>query len=542
MTDKKLSPLEIPELLLNIFSSRDVNSGNAKPVLTLQLNRVALVCKVFRDPALEVLWGSQTIDLRTLFCCFPSDVVVVATGKPLTLSIPPGRSLSPQEWERLRFYAGCIKSLTVPNSDVIAVGCEFMTAALNPNFIPDANPIPEANSDHNPKSIFAKLRRLKWDNTNSSTSPWLIHLLHAGITDLEVKFSHHLLMDVFGGHSANQPHADQIPRYTNLRSLEIWGSSSSDVTLPSTFHNSLPKLQSFTCQPELDLQGLAELSHLPTLQSIEIALFPSTQCDFLAEIRNLRHATVSVDSLGRAGDFLKVIHSSPINHLSIEFEAYNPKSSIAKTLFTGLHIRTPGLLTFLQIGHISAEHWDYSNSALGLRMIEPLLDCGNLKTLKFNVHLSMKRVNDRLLLRMTTAWPNLEHLSLGLKGVSSSSKVTVEGLRALQNCPSLEVAELPFNTESNMSYDTLPPQRAACSLKLKKLYAFQSTIPNPRSLAAALLDMFPNLEEIAGSEPEDPDMEYDDDDSIELHDSWAECQETYKWFKAYQNRGRGIHI
>ncbi|KAF7985996.1 hypothetical protein HWV62_41314 [Athelia sp. TMB] len=497
------------------------------------------------DPALEVLWGDQTIDLRALFCCFPSDVV--ATGKPpKTLSIPPGRSLSSQEWERLQFYARCITSLTVPHSEVIRIGCEFMAAALSPKSIPGANSIPDANSDPNAKTIFARLRRLKWNDANQSTSPWLIHFLHAGITDLEVKFSDHLLMNVFGGHSANQPDVDQIPRYTNLRSLKIWGSSGREVTLPSTFHNSLPELQSFTCWSDQNMQGFSELSHLPTLQSIDIELnssnFPSTQPDSLPKIRNLRQATVSVNSLVTARNFLKVIHSSPLNHLSIEFDEYDPKSPISWKLFAGLHIRIQGLLTFLQIGHLADDYIDNSDPALDPRMIEPLLDCGNLKILKFNVHLSMDMANDGLLLRMTTAWPNLEHLSLGLKGVSRSSHITVEGLCAFQNCPSLEVAELPFNTESNMSYDTLPPQRAACSLKLKKLYAFQSTIPNPRSLAAALLDMFPNLEEIEGSEPEDPDMEYDDGDSIELHESWAECQENYKWFKAYQNRGKGIHI
>ncbi|KAF7977264.1 hypothetical protein HWV62_4395 [Athelia sp. TMB] len=56
-----------------IFSSRDIYSLDSDH--TLQLSRIALVCKTFVDPALDILWGDRWIDLRNLFHCFPADVV-----------------------------------------------------------------------------------------------------------------------------------------------------------------------------------------------------------------------------------------------------------------------------------------------------------------------------------------------------------------------------------------------------------------------------------------------------------------------------------
>lgn len=60
--------LTVPELLFVIFDSRDRHGHRI-----LNLRNVALVCKTFLEPALDLLWSIQT-DLRPLLKCFPADL------------------------------------------------------------------------------------------------------------------------------------------------------------------------------------------------------------------------------------------------------------------------------------------------------------------------------------------------------------------------------------------------------------------------------------------------------------------------------------
>ncbi|KZP21456.1 hypothetical protein FIBSPDRAFT_717136, partial [Athelia psychrophila] len=95
------------------------------------------------------------------------------------------------------------------------------------------------------------------------------------------------------------------------------------------------------------------------------------------------------------------------------------------------------------------------------------------------------------------AWPRLEHLALGpFHGCRWPSKVTVEGLRAFQSCPNLKRVELALDATIATTPDDLSRSGGLCNKSLSTLDALQSTISDPRSLAAALMDMFPNLEQI----------------------------------------------
>ncbi|KAF7977263.1 hypothetical protein HWV62_4393 [Athelia sp. TMB] len=402
--------------------------------------------------------------------------------------------------------------------------------------------VARARQNENLNPICPRLRRLKWEDEKPSTLKWITSFLHPGLTDVMVAFNQFRDEDLWYNVAKYLP---KLARCSNLRSLHLAGYLDGDPVPPVFFSDlrSLSKLESFTCEcGDVELDGLVELSYLSALQSIAIDLCsdgpPGRMLRPLPKMFNLKKASVTVDFFHLAIVFLNVIHPSPIKQLCIEIKNNDDcgESSIFREFSMGLQSHTHWPLTCLEIEALDSS-WDEDLPRLDPHALEPFLDCGNLEIVKIRLHLAMLMVDDKMLLRMTTAWPNLKHFALGLLENSRQfSKVTVKGLRAFQKCPNLESVELAFNATAGaiLDHNALPPAQAACNSKLKTLDVLNTIVLKPRPLAAALLDIFPNLEKI------DAWGNFDDEDESEelIHTLWAVCNDIYQCLKALRKQTR----
>ena len=90
------SCLRIPEILSNIFSY----IFDSPPSSTVALAYLAITCRDFREPALDLLWRSQS-SLSSLIKCLPSDAILKEDVSDLDRStstgmVSDGRPFLPQ--------------------------------------------------------------------------------------------------------------------------------------------------------------------------------------------------------------------------------------------------------------------------------------------------------------------------------------------------------------------------------------------------------------------------------------------------------------
>lgn len=396
-------------------------------------------------------------------------------------------------------------------------------------------------------AICHKLRKLEWNETKWSSSEYMSIFLGPNVVAVEADLDHEA--------SASTP-VQQVAALAQIHSLSpnlisliiSDGGLDSDSTLAQELHTlalNLGKLEHITCWSIPWITNgavLDKLARLPALKTIGMLCMEDSALLGIhlpsQPFCGLVEANISVASLEAASAFIRLVLTSPLKRLSVRSQG-PPSLSAVREFFGVLKLSEHRLLTSIDVASTSSvppEIGDEEPPRLDPIVLESLLEYTSLESVVIDPCLSMHDVDNDLLKRMADAWPALHQLGLGLfHGCRWPSKVTVEGLRAFRSCPNLDRVALALDATISTSPGDLPQSGGLCNTKLNTLDALHSTISNPRSLAAALMDMFPNLENIGAWDG----YEEDDEHEIEQQRLWNECRECYKWFVAIRKLAKG---
>ncbi|KAJ7438305.1 hypothetical protein B0H11DRAFT_2105237 [Mycena galericulata] len=482
--------LEIPELaevICSHLSSEYLYQPDfVRPTSsTCDLAALARTCKIFQNPALDVLWSYQTTFAHVLRC-MPSDLwngPVVYGSVYLLDAIRP---IAPADWDRPLFYLHRVKFLSCLGRNLPSPAL-FETLRL-------CRP-----TDH----FFPNLRCLVWNYLDRVPNfPSIRTLLSPRLTSLEV-----VIPTSFTGLSLIPTLANRCPLLTHV-------SIRSDHPIPADFHPHLrTSISLFVCAgtrikelhvSDLDQSAFEHLACLSSLRSLTLdnlqALnpFPTFGLPGTTLFSGLQEIYISTYT-GPAITVLKALASSRIAYVSVTILEVMTPIAIS-TLYATLAENLPqDSLEYLRISNsLGAAVVSPNQATIQRRVLRRLLCFPNLK----NVALAFCGgfdLDDTLVSEISRAWPHLTHLSFNHSRTTPIvSRVTLSGLRNLvHHCTKLTILHMEIDASIIPSDDTPPYSVKPRLLLLQVGYA---PITNASAVADFLLKNFPKLMGVHASE------------------------------------------
>ncbi|KAI6003142.1 hypothetical protein EDD15DRAFT_2541370 [Pisolithus albus] len=371
------------------------------------LARLARTCKAFKDPALDVLWRTQS-SLSPLIRCLPSRLRTTKRywgRRVVSLRKEP----SDEDWFRLQRYSHRIRAFDHCSRNPRPVCKNTLDTVFSPNLSQKLFPslrtldlavvgygsmflVPHSFLVINSASLPQLVRLTFSTSYKSSCKLPPIHFKPACAPSLEA-----LTINVRDGFDPVIVNFGDFPR---LRSLNL-----SDLPF-RPFHGGWELIH---------LQYLCDLTvTLP--DGFDIDVHSSTQPVF----PSLQRLSVSVGSLNQVADLLLSTTSSDLSSVKVSCRSPATQSDIHE-LFRAIernNERSPNLGT-LQVDCSSTissipilpvkpgdPSYDLSRSTLA-----PLLACHHLRVLKLHV-LGELGIDDAFVARIALAWPDIEVLHL----------------------------------------------------------------------------------------------------------------------------------
>lgn len=319
-----------------------------------------------------------------------------------------------------------------------------------------------------------------------------------------------------------------------------------DITKPLTnLAGSLHALRWFHCghQVKVGKEVLAQLALLPALKRLNIAICEPETLQISSTRENFPHLEnlcLFVSGLALATGFMGILHTPAFKEVDVDVAVENvpPSSSMLRQFFVALHTHCiPRMLTHIAVHQSDDQEYAEGDEyhVLDAQTIESLMEFPNLQAVKIGTCISIERVDDGLLKRMVSAWPDLRTLNLAtFNGRRWPSKVTISGLMMLSGCPNLHSLSIGFDARMPNLISEYRPGMGVINAAVSWLDAAQSPITHPRALAAILSDIFPNLHSITAWTYYDEDVPAE----AEQRQHWMEVSESYRWFTAIRNQER----
>ncbi|KAI6003134.1 hypothetical protein EDD15DRAFT_1468670 [Pisolithus albus] len=396
------------------------------------LARLARTCKAFKDPALDVLWRTQS-SLSPLIRCLPSRLRTTKRywgRRVVSLRKEP----SHEDWFSLQRYSHRIRAFDHCSRSPRPVCKSTLDTVFSPNLSQKLFPslrtldlavvgygsmflVPHSFLVINSASLPQLVRLTFATSYKSSCKLPPIHFKPACAPSLEA-----LTINVRDGFDPVIVNFGDFPR---LRSLNL-----SDLPF-HPFHGGWELIH---------LQYLCDLTvTLP--DGFDIDVHSSTQPVF----PSLQRLSVSVGSLNQVTNLLLSTTSSDLSSVKVSCRSPATQSDI-HALFRAIeHVneRSPNFCTL----EVHKEHcsftwpilpanWDDPSHDLPRSTLAPLLACHNLRVLELYV-LGEPAIDDAFVAMTALAWPDIEVLHLcGLRGYIP--RVSLRGIRELlQRCQRL---------------------------------------------------------------------------------------------------------
>ncbi|KAG2048342.1 hypothetical protein BDR06DRAFT_962840 [Suillus hirtellus] len=434
--------LLVPEVLLEIFAYVNIMPSTQTKSTQKLLAGLARTCKIFHEPAMDLLWA-EIHGLEPLLGCvtrlhpliYRRDTKWDHSDKPWAKGVEP---LSVHEVHQFLRHSPRICTLDIQSE--------------HPHLL---SVIPAE------AYVFPRLKSL------SFSTIYLNHFLPRMLHQC------HLL-------SVDEGLQSFVTRCIALEHLCIYtpvsdddGSTTDELSLLSDRIHWCTRLVTLSC-PILDWSAWKYLSCLPTLLKLNIDQGcidpPSLPKQDIVNLSFLNITSLSFRQLYEAADFITVMQHSQFPSLKeFDFEAHFLSSEEAEQLFHALS-RCNACRTLEEISIVS-----YDNDIMGpdhdefLTPTPHLLCFTQLRTLtliseKFPIYLD----NDMLLQAMSS-WPHIH--TLRIKESDPSSEVTLRGLfTALGPCPQLHTLQFAVNLAAiDIDPDAEPVQHTSLrSLDLEK--------------------------------------------------------------------------
>ncbi|KAF8549986.1 hypothetical protein OG21DRAFT_1500086 [Imleria badia] len=428
--------LEIQEIVSNIFDHFS-DDNTAAPSLAA----LAITCRTFKEPALDVLWRTLD-DLSALARCLPkTSRRLKCRGYIYTIHRP----LTQSEWDILRSYTRRIQSILY-FGDGHALDKKSIKILSNPP---------------SPGPLFPNLHTM-YCTYSKRTMP-LLHLPLPSLVYLVVDFKN---PDLFLDSSKSFPNFSPHIRDIFISVLGTRGASFYKIE-PDYFCRWRNLCDVGCHQVALDRDALVHLSRIPTLTRLECALsttFPAS--DSFLSLSNLLHMTLKSDFLDPVSRLLSQTRLPAIKNF-FAFVGNRPSRQELTSFLAGLQTSGTGNtieeLLLLQSCDSSSNSLRSEAPLLGLKDLWPCLEFSNLRHLRLNIEWNVDLADSDVL--ELAALPQLDSFRINDDwGWNSRGGITPGGLvRLLQTCPSLRRLNLVLDTRG---YTELPSTQTLANLGL----------------------------------------------------------------------------
>ncbi|KAF9460419.1 hypothetical protein BDZ94DRAFT_1266201 [Collybia nuda] len=496
--------LEISELLTRIFlfttGSRDVWPVRGSSTLLA----LALTCKTFSGPALDILWSFMP-GLKPLIPCLPSDAIVRITEKDHINSALYGdpyniiRDLEPVDFERMNSYTRRVKVFGVRSSREMIFRQKLPGSIALPLLL---------SRRGTTSSLFPNLHTLTVPFSGfNNQGLYLCLILGHGLGSITISIQRNLGSYPFDNLTAAlMPLAPSLSKFVIDATKELFwlkplnlGAPRDLFKLYRSFRNLATLEAPCISIDHTSLSHIATLPHLHTLSTSvsteDLIAFTSTYANTL-EFPSLSNLVLLVDNLEACAKLLRRSGFKCLKSLEISRSSENSywdMNIFFKTIGT-----PPSLLV---LSHLSLSTnvvgrtgppAATSISAITGETLAPILSFTNLTSveIRLRAHITL---SDSDLRNMGVAWPHLKALNIYEKTICTVPKITLRGLLSLvASCPKLE--------ELTLRVDALSPPLEFSQVKNlipgKNLHTFDvrtSPIRTPQDVADFLIIAFPNL-------------------------------------------------
>ncbi|KAG2111184.1 uncharacterized protein F5147DRAFT_771916 [Suillus discolor] len=442
------------------------------------LPALASTCRIFQDPALDVLWRNLS-SVETLISCMPGDLFTVEQGC-MVLQKPPDDKM----WDTLCKYTSRVRSIrqTYSSMSIEALGSILLSCPLAP------------------RSLFPNLRKLTWrangtrgaaDFLRVAFVPTLL-VLNVAVSSVSTSIAFLSVLSSLG---------TLCPR---LQSLYM------DYE-PLTDH-SYCKIIPFVIKP------FSTLHHLRALQVWDIG---DQGIQHIMQLRALQSLTLDLNSwsIGEKRSYLRLPGFHDLNYLGLHVNKLEDASKFFVslevvrsrdiTVFFSPRSPPPASAMLSQFLGILQERCDndklerlslvgYSKAVLTEPgVFTPLHAFRNLTQLNIQGSFSIS-MSDEQLCQLVRAWPRLKVLKISSWIVIDVATVlpTFHGLIGLlQLCPALTSLALVIDTTKLDGIDLRNPSGGRFNT-LNCLTLGNSPIDCPVNVALILSGLFPRLEQV----------------------------------------------
>ncbi|TCD62908.1 hypothetical protein EIP91_006235 [Steccherinum ochraceum] len=551
------SVLQVSEILRLIFENvhgHDVQENDRDRLN--DLSSLARTCKLFKDPALDALWSTQTSLLplfRLVSSALENDhdpVALEEAGVSVQDTLVRAkRPFNEAEWSTLSKYSAKVRAFR--RRDHIKPPDE-----LDPKHVLDTSCFYELFK-RDSTSLFPNLRTFHWPLEGVSFNNVVFGNRFIGdrleVVDLQLRSRN---VETFILDSIKH-------RCVRLKELVI--SSPSHWPLQSGIWDVLhapaaAALKIFHCEVPMDPQLCPVLACLPLLEDMRMTLpDPDDAVAFASLLRPLTHlqnpflslrlATIFTPSVAIVAKLLEVIKFTRLKSLSLVFhkaDALPPSSQDLVSLLRALvkNIKHDILedIRFLQGTGVHGSVWDEDGPVIHSNVFKCLTTFKNIKHFDVCVPWGI-RFDDDLLRDLAPAWPKLETIAFEPSAPwPTPIPVTFAGIEALvKYCPALREITTRIHAEGDsMDHDRLPASgRSAC--RVRTLCVGKSTITDSTHVAMVLSSLFPNLKTIVAG-PDEGEMR--DEEEMESQEKWEVAGELVPLFVGVraQERGRANRV
>lgn len=438
--------LLVSEVLLDIFAQvNQIPSTGKKPLSWTSLASLAVTCKAFYEPAMDLLWA-KVDRLQPLLGCVSRlhPLIYHRSRAPWDDTWAEGiEPLTADETHQFLHHSARIRSLCLPSTD---------------RLFPLLSVIPIE------PCVFPRLQSL----TLFSNTRMGLFLPHTLLPGAALK---HLSIKVFDKNTADQ------------------------LSLLSDRVRLCKQLVTLSC-PSLDWAAWKYLSNLPTLVEVGIRevcgygappwpLDPHI-VDF-SPFLNLTALSFTVESAAYVTTILQHSQFPSLKKFWIMIEVMS--SAEAEQLFCALSCCKKNLE---QLTVVLNEYNDLQHNYL--KAITHLLCFTQLRFLQLDCLDSCIYLDNNLLLEATAAWPHIHTLKIEDCGIHPC--VTFRGLfTAIHQCPQLESLRVLINTV-NIDIDPNAEPTQHTSLRTLDLETPESPIGNAEVLARIILNWLPCVDQV----------------------------------------------
>ncbi|KAG2043676.1 hypothetical protein BDR03DRAFT_887419 [Suillus americanus] len=480
-----------PEILLHIFSiCRDCQL--IRPHVTLA--SLARTCRIFKEPALDILW--ENIDgFEPLISCLPGGVAVIINtdmGRMLTLKRP----LLNGEWRIVYQYAQRIRFFRVYSRDLNFVDDRVIQALMSA-----------------PSPLLPNLRILNWYDDGECFFPLLRTLLGSTITSVALRFNSQspsfaksALLTFLG------------TRCPSIRALDcIYGGDSEESS--DAIFETLRGLQQLrrlnTVIP--NTQALLCLATLPSLKYLQFSLttynIKETQLNpiptFSSQLDQVRITTPSPSVFSHCLRNVRFLSCRSVK-VFVDYSDLGPDID-TETMAPYDPLDIPDLIVsfskcFSPVLEKLEFQFDYEfptlfaedilanpSFALGFDVVAPLLSFSRLTNLQLD-WMCTSAIDDSSLKIMAQSWPQLEYLQFGCEARwMTPPSVTFIGLvHLIHHCPRLCRIGMPFSA-CPVDINSEPFSNTTPNEKITEIDVGNSPIVDPITVACQLHILLPKL-------------------------------------------------